>query len=413
MSTRRSPNNLQGPQGPRTMGSLRTRRPPPNLNLIVANPDSDEDSASSMDEKAASQLIKQSEAKSLVPQSTGVTITAQPPTPAISGLPQQGHPTSGMRKGDGSGPFDQGRNTEGASIISTSPPIRNQLPMAQGGSTGGSSGTVGNALPLNPPSNQASSPASSVVPGMMTASNLRFAKPTSLNTTGLPISSMMQSGNGERTLPKLHTPPAYPIPPPPASAGLPAPGRPNVSITTGFGMGNGYQQPGGSSFLNKSANNTATTGVASSPIHSSSPSSPSMSYSQLTHKNSIGSNSGTAEGYRRRHEGLPMLPPRPKQVSGMSQVIAGSNSGSHNNGMINPSHALPPIPSATSGSSMVSVASSAPSPQRLGSVRLAVTVDNENFSVVDVSGMGSSEAIMERVFAKASSGSTITRIQEG
>jgi hypothetical protein len=38
----------------------------------------------------------------------------------------------------------------------------------------------------------------------------------------------------------------------------------------------------------------------------------------------------------------------------------------------------------------------------LGSIRLAVTVDNENFSVVDVSGMASAEAIMERVFAKVS-----------
>ncbi len=40
---------------------------------------------------------------------------------------------------------------------------------------------------------------------------------------------------------------------------------------------------------------------------------------------------------------------------------------------------------------------------RLGNVRLQVTTDNENFSVVDVSGVANGEAIMDRVFSKVRS----------
>ncbi|KAJ9104786.1 hypothetical protein QFC19_003927 [Naganishia cerealis] len=50
--------------------------------------------------------------------------------------------------------------------------------------------------------------------------------------------------------------------------------------------------------------------------------------------------------------------------------------------------------------SLIFVPFTAPANPKLGFVRLQVTVDNENFSVVDVSGVGSSEAIMERVFSK-------------
>ena len=47
----------------------------------------------------------------------------------------------------------------------------------------------------------------------------------------------------------------------------------------------------------------------------------------------------------------------------------------------------------------------------LTNVRLAVTVDNENFSVVDVSSMASSEAIMERIFSKVMSDESMLIIE--
>lgn len=89
---------------------------------------------------------------------------------------------------------------------------------------------------------------------------------------------------------------------------------------------------------------------------------------------------------RRRHEGLPMLPPRPRQTAA-SQVMA-------------------TMPTATPTPPPVTTMASP-----LTNVRLAVTVDNENFSVVDVSSMASSEAIMERIFSKVMSDESMLIIE--
>lgn len=95
-------------------------------------------------------------------------------------------------------------------------------------------------------------------------------------------------------------------------------------------------------------------GSVPSPIQSSSPSSPSFAY------------------------------PATRRISKAQQGVSSSPAVTH---------ALPAIPQHSHSTGSV------PS-SKLGYVRLQVTVDNENFSVVDVSGVTSSEAIMERVFAK-------------
>lgn len=95
-------------------------------------------------------------------------------------------------------------------------------------------------------------------------------------------------------------------------------------------------------------------GNVPSPVYTSSPSSPSFVY-PTTARN------GKAQ-----------------QQTGLSSSVP-------------PTHALPAIPQHGSSYSANS---------KLGYVRLQVTVDNENFSVVDVSGVTTSEAIMERVFSK-------------
>lgn len=95
-------------------------------------------------------------------------------------------------------------------------------------------------------------------------------------------------------------------------------------------------------------------GNVPSPVYTSSPSSPSFAYS-ATARN------GKAQQQNVQSSSVP------------------------------PTHALPAIPQHGSSYS---------ANPKLGYVRLQVTVDNENFSVVDVSGVTSSEAIMERVFSK-------------
>lgn len=97
-------------------------------------------------------------------------------------------------------------------------------------------------------------------------------------------------------------------------------------------------------------------GSVPSPIQSSSPSSPSFAYPAT----------------RRISKSQPGVGPSP---------------------VLPPTHALPAIPQHSASTGSIPTA-------KLGYVRLQVTVDNENFSVVDVSGVTNSEAIMERVFAK-------------
>ncbi len=56
---------------------------------------------------------------------------------------------------------------------------------------------------------------------------------------------------------------------------------------------------------------------------------------------------------------------------------------------------------APSGPGSIGAMSGAPS-IKLGNVRLQVTTNSDDFSVVDISGLGSAEAIMEKVFSKVS-----------
>ena len=351
------------------MGSLRARRPPPNLNLIVANPDSDEDS--SEEERRTAQTTVHASNKVLQQhqQGQGVTITAQPPTPGISGMPniQQGSTMMQQRPADGSSPASyttSGSNDRARTSIDDStgmqyrsnaspPPVGSSAyppapPVNRPGSSGSQGPSPSSQLNNNHPIAQSNWPV------MMTASNVRPNRHPAV----------------ERSLPRIHTPPAYPIPLPPNSV---ATARPN-DIPSGAPAP--QQQQGQQQVYQAMAQKTMAGSIGGSPVNTSSPSSPSMAYagSSVTlplHAGHPGSNMAAETAHRRRHEGLPMLPPRPKQQ-------------------------------ATVGSTPQTSSVVAQNPQRLGSIRLAVTVDNENFSVVDVSGMASAEAIMERVFAKVS-----------
>ena len=426
MSLRRSPVTSQGPQGPRTMNSLRSRRPPPNLNLIVANPDSDEDesdtsqegrrpsgpnagasnvntnitsntnvSSGSMPGAGTSRIFQQNGPG----VNQGFTITAQPPTP---GLPLSSPPAPNA----GSGPVSSSSNMAGSSVNSTpNPRMGDQVSQGYGNERArisledtpqyydltsssippkpfhpsvpssrrpGSSGSGGRSPTMT--NNMVLPNNASVLPGMMTASNVRVTR----------------TSNAERSLPRIHTPPAYPIPlPPPFPLSTAATARPGPSY------GEGVPAPQSASYFaypGQKPNAAVGALMGDSPIQSGSPSSPNHSGSSIlpgsmtnTMGYTGGANSMSTDDRRRRHEGLPMLPPRPKQN------IAGGSSTLPPNQILNQS-----TPQAQGNGT------SNGSPQRLGSIRLAVTVDNENFSVVDVSGMASAEAIMERVFAKVS-----------
>jgi hypothetical protein len=421
MSLRRSPVTQQGPQGPRTMNSLRSRRPPANLNLIVTNPDSDGESDTSheikrppvvptgntqnqsqQDQASMNRILQQQGGSG---NHQGFTIIAQPPTPSL-------------------------------------PPVHNQSRIQQQNQQPGPSGsmTASSSMPLNsnvdrtrtslddipfrsfdPSSDQTFPISHTVLPGMMTA-------PQSRSTTHRTLS------NAERSLPRIHTPPAYPIPLPPGgntntstsssrNNEMNAPGVPGPAA--GFSSYFGYFQqqkampnaiPGsGPGSGPGSIGGTGGSGFnGGSPVANSSPSSPNYTgYPGANHNNlnmaypgsnaalaammggppvnATGSSSGSAgmmmesnsNPQRRRYEAPPTLPPRPKQN------LVGGNSN-------------PPFPTAKSQSQSIGTMGNPSQTQQLGSTRLAVTVDNENFSVVDVSGMANAEAIMERVFAKVS-----------
>ena len=412
------------------MNSLRSRRPPPNLNLIVANPDSDEDESDTSQEgrRPSGPMAGANNGNSNSTSNTnvnpgnipgagtsrifqqsgpgvnqGFTITAQPPTP---GLPLSSPPAlvagsgsvssssnmagssansvSNQRTGDQA---PQGYGNERARIslddtpqyhdlTSSSMPPKPPYPPVSSSRRPGSSGSGGQS-PLM--TNSMGLPNNvSVLPGMMTASNVRVTR----------------TSNAERSLPRIHTPPAYPIPLPP-----PFPSSTATTARPGLSYGEGVPAPQSASYFTypgQKPNPGVGVLMGDSPIQSASPSSPNHSGNGMV-PGSMNSTTGYAGGAntlstddrRRRHEGLPMLPPRPKQ-----NIIAGSGTLPPNQNQIH--NQILPQPQGTGVSNG--------SPQRLGSTRLAVTVDNENFSVVDVSGMASAEAIMERVFAKVSVG---------
>ena len=396
------------------MNSLRSRRPPPNLNLIVANPDSEEDSSDEerrtaqahhcqSQQQGPSKMLPQQQQpqQQQAGQGQGVMITAQPPTPGLGGM--QGS-QSQQRTGDGSssGSYSMSGGTD-RPRTSMEDPTGSGMQYRTNASPpppppGGTSSAYPPVPPVNRPGSggsqnqgQGQGPSSSTQlnsnntnnsnvpsgwPVMMTASNVRPNRHPAM----------------ERSLPRIHTPPAYPIPLPPSSgvtarpgdfpSGVPAPQQQQQqqqqpqSQSQSQSHQHHQQQQAQQQAYQALAQKSVGGSIGGSPINTSSPSSPSMTYagSSVTLPLQPGQPSGGEQTHRRRHEGLPMLPPRPKQqaVPGLA-AQAGPSAGGQNQNQ---------------------------SPQRLGSIRLAVTVDNENFSVVDVSGMASAEAIMERVFAK-------------
>lgn len=406
MSNRRSPVTSQGPQGPRTMNSLRSRRPPPNLNLIVANPDSDEDSSDEERRTAQQQTNQNQQVPSKILQQQqlpgggngqGVMITAQPPTPGLGGM--QGS-QSQQRTGDGSssGSYSMTGGTDRPRASMEDPTASGMQYRTNASPPPPPPGGTSSAYPPVPPVNRPGSGGSQgQTQGQGPSSSTQLNSNNTHNSnvpSGWPV--MMTASNVrpnrhpamERSLPRIHTPPAYPIPLPPSSgvtarpgdfpSGVPAPQQqqqPQQQQSQAQSHQQHQQQQAQQQAYQALAQKSVGGSIGGSPINTSSPSSPSMTYagSSVTLPLQTGQPSGGEQTHRRRHEGLPMLPPRPKQ-----QAVPGlvTQAG----------------PSAGSGQS----------PQRLGSIRLAVTVDNENFSVVDVSGMASAEAIMERVFAKVS-----------
>jgi hypothetical protein len=399
------------------MNSLRSRRPPPNLNLIVANPDSEEESSDEerrtaqahhcqSQQQGSSKMLPQQQQQPQQQQAgqgqgQGVVITAQPPTPGLGGM-QGSQSQQRTVDGSSSGSYPMSGGTD-RPRTSMEDPNASGMQYRTNASPpppppGGTSSAYPPVPPVNRPGsggsqNQGQSQAQGQGQGPSPSTQLNGNNAHNSNIpSGWPV--MMTASNVrpnrhpamERSLPRIHTPPAYPIPLPPSSgvtarpgdfpSGVPAPQQQQQqqqSQSQAQSHQQHQQQQAQQQAYQALAQKSVGGSIGGSPINTSSPSSPSMTYagSSVTLPLQPGQPSGGEQTHRRRHEGLPMLPPRPKQ-----QAVPGlvTQAG----------------PSAGSGQS----------PQRLGSIRLAVTVDNENFSVVDVSGMASAEAIMERVFAK-------------
>lgn len=392
------------------MNSLRSRRPPPNLNLIVANPDSEEESSDEERRTAQQQTNQNQQVPSKILQQQqlqgggngqGVMITAQPPTPGLGGM-QGSQLQQRTVDGSSSGSYSMTGGTDRPRTSMEDPNASGMQYRTNASPPPPPPGGTSSAYPPVPPVNRPGS-GGSQNQGQTQGQGQGpspSTQPNSNNThnsnvpSGWPV--MMTASNVrpnrhpamERSLPRIHTPPAYPIPLPPSSgvtarpgdfpSGVPAPQQQQQqqqSQSQAQSHQQHQQQQAQQQAYQALAQKSVGGSIGGSPINTSSPSSPSMTYagSSVTLPLQPGQPSGGEQTHRRRHEGLPMLPPRPKQ-----QAVPGlvTQAG----------------PSAGSGQS----------PQRLGSIRLAVTVDNENFSVVDVSGMASAEAIMERVFAKVS-----------
>ncbi|KAJ9108718.1 hypothetical protein QFC21_000038 [Naganishia friedmannii] len=467
MSQRKSPvaqHTLTGPRVPTVRG--RNHRPTINRSLYIANPDTDSDSdepqrpplqpitgvTSSQSGSAGSGsgrrtasggtsgslsegniphpnqgLVSTSDVESQRLQdwerqqqrqqiAKGLTVVTQPPTPGFTPSPPAVNTeASTSQKASNSHDFETGMGSKKATMAATMTSTSASPLSAVSGSAPGSSGTgTGTGASSAASYEDASRPPAYFAyqphHRSETTPQPRLQHMNSY-TSQHPSQQILPKNSNFQNLPRLSTPPTFPVslpavvppmqlPPPPSmtalshqqqqqqqtgpsppplssgSAGMIPPVLPpRPSATQQSSCQPQHSRPSGNTPVSSISNaskhssggpgpaNPSVAGVASpimlqnisSPVYSTSPSSPSHMY--------------------------------PSQARNKAQQPPLQHSPSA------PTHALPAIPQHGGPSA-------APVNPKLGFVRLQVTVDNENFSVVDVSGVGSSEAIMERVFSK-------------
>ncbi|GHJ85831.1 hypothetical protein NliqN6_2233 [Naganishia liquefaciens] len=365
MSQRKSPvvqHTLTGPRGPVSRG--RSHRPQSKGNLYIANPDSDSDSDDAQRRNG------------------------------LGTMPATVHPfgTRSSAKSDGLGSRNEipgsqaGSNTTDqghlpiTSVTTPRPPLmgpqdrewqQQRQQIARGltvvtqPKTSGMTGLPGSdAHRDHVPDDLAQQQYMGVAPSVMTGMPLgptSLRHDISLQNGENAVSATAQSSKPSPPLSSASSsvPPALPPRPSTSQQSVQPTNHQQSTINSGPTLSSNGRFPSSAALprMNPTVASVASPislGSVPSPIQSSSPSSPSFTY------------------------------PATRRISKAQQGVGGSPVTTH---------ALPAIPQHSHSTG------SLPS-SKLGYVRLQVTVDNENFSVVDVSGVTSSEAIMERVFAK-------------
>lgn len=230
----------------------------------------------------------------------------------------------------------------------------------------------------------------------------------------------------DRMLPRLSTPPSIPLPLPPSSQ----PGGGHSHSTPHNQQPHYIQQD--QQQQHQQQNQPGMGRSLSSPSGTGSPASPSRSYALSQSLTSAPlplppPPSSVSNGNRRpsaSNHPVPTLPPRPTK-----HHVSNATGTGHGPLPALPLSVPPPTSTMSSSSTVSSAGGSAhPLPSlpvhasavnrqetagpRLGTVRLQVSTDNDNFMVVDVSGSTTSEAILERCFAKVRTESIIARSEE-
>lgn len=385
-----------GALGPTAPGSLRSRplgarrRQPLNAGLFIANPDSSDEDDSAVNGTPSSQTNAAAPSHS----SGGSTHQVSPQrsfrssSPTTRNSPQHSSPHAS--------PVGQagtiGRNASAATPL---PPI----PPQQSGSTGS------NSLP---------SASSSVSPGA----------PPTMNTTSRPLPIL----NAPNTRPSSSNPHHVGASNPILSLG--PLGSPLLSAfplpsPSGHEMASSLSQ---NSTCNGSTGHAPSSASSSRPMPPQPPPQPERhrDFSQKPRafttptmereRGTIGDarvNSIYREQPGSPNRALPPLPPMkaqsvPSPTAGQLNQLHGSSPSNHP-GHFHPPHLFPPTPPTPAGPSLTRVSSPDDAlhvPDRrqrsnsMFKVLLQVTTDNEQFSIVDITGVHTAEAIRERIFSK-------------
>lgn len=371
--------------GPRGMQS--TRRLP---NLFIANPDSEDEDEDDTTAAAASRLQEERRKMTSAPAAASASASASVTLSSGVGIPPPppfgtvGEPAALKQKplniitqpptpGSATDPTIGLQNHKPPSGLAAHSPLSSTATTdSSGGNNSGGSGSIG-ASPLYqtlPPAVAGGGPAHISAASGQDVTAFRplpiIGSPKPSSSSSASRTNLAAKKSMDRVLPKISTPPSIPLPlPPPHSS---------------------YSTP-----------NQYTSGphsALSSPAGTGSPASPSRETGPRRSSNT---------------HPVPTLPPRPAKHP-HSNISIGSGGGGGGHGPLpavpttstnstgsHPLPMLPPVAPPPGAQAYTTPASSGP---KLGNVRLQVTMDNENFSVVDVSGSATSEAVLERVFAR-------------
>ncbi|KAJ9125094.1 hypothetical protein QFC22_000047 [Naganishia vaughanmartiniae] len=453
MSQRKSPvaqHTLTGPRVPTVRG--RNHRPTINRSLYIANPDSDSDSdepqrpplqpltgvsssqsgsagsgsgkrtasggtsgslsagniphpnqGSAVKSDVESQHLQDWERQQQRQQiAKGLTVVTQPPTPGFTpSPPAAAADASTSQKPSNNQDFEAGMGSKKATMAATMTNTAVSPLSAVSGSGSGSGGTgtgtgVSSAASYEdatrPPAYFAYQPHhrsdTTPQPRLQQMNSYASQQPQQM----LPKNSNFQN------LPRLSTPPTFPMPLPAAVPPMQLPPPPSMTVLP-------HQQQTGPSPPPLSSGSSGIPPVlpprpSATQQSTSRPSTgtPISSISNASKHSSGGpanpSVTGVASPVMLQNISSPVYSTSPSSPSHMHSLQARKvQQPPLQHSASAPTHALPAIPQH-------GTSSAAPVNPKLGFVRLQVTVDNENFSVVDVSGVGTSEAIMERVFSK-------------